>query len=585
MKNTTSTEPDSGSFPVLDPETGQLLEYRQLLRHPKFKEAWNISAANEFGRLAQGIKGRVKATDTIKFIPKSDIPPDRLKDVTLSAKSEQKKANQTVPQRNIWGQPHTLPDDVGTPTADLLLIKIFLNSVISTPGARFATADLSNFYLCAPMPRPEFGRVKLSDIPEEIIEEYKLRELATKDGWVYFRADKTHYGLPQAGSLSHDLKATQRPKECVKTLTVPGLWKHKTRNIQFVLVVGDFGIKYVKKEDLDHLVGVLKRYYDVSVDIHGKEFTGITKGRGALINGTLPSQGIRQFDNLVPKKRQDSPYPHTEPKYGAKVQFAESDDSPGVGQEGQTHIQRVNGKFLWYGRAVDPTTLVPLSALASQQSKPTQNTMNKSQQFRLHGNTRAGSPHLQKSDMILAVHSDAGYLNEENARSRAGGHHFLSEDVPLPPNNGAIHNVAEIIKAVMSSAAEAEAGALYINARKAVEERNILQELGHKQPPTPIQTDNSTAEGIVNNRVQPKRTKAMDMRFHWLRDRRESKTIRFYWRPGTTNRGDYFTKHHPASHHRNMRPELLTPHKVLMALRRLQNMGGGRATGTTARVC
>ena len=68
----------------------------------------------------------------------------------------------------------------------------------------------------------------------------------------------------------------------------------------------------------------------------------------------------------------------------------------------------------------------------------------------------------------------------------------------------------------MSSAAKAETGALYINAHKAVEERHILEELGHKQPPTPIQTDNFTAEGIVNNRVQTKRTKAMDMQFHWL---------------------------------------------------------------------
>eukprot|EP00956_Cyclotella_meneghiniana_P039846 scaffold181048_cov20-Cyclotella_meneghiniana.AAC.2 len=52
----------------------------------------------------------------------------------------------------------------------------------------------------------------------------------------------------------------------------------------------------------------------------------------------------------------------------------------------------------------------------------------------------------RKSDMILAVHSDVGYLNEEDARSRAGGHHFLSENVPLSPNNGAIHNVAELSK-------------------------------------------------------------------------------------------------------------------------------------------
>ena len=78
------------------------------------------------------------------------------------------------------------PNDVGTPTADLLLIKVFLNSVISTNGAKFATADLSNFYLMTPLKRPEYGRVKITDIPDEIINEYKLNEKAI-DGWVYFK--------------------------------------------------------------------------------------------------------------------------------------------------------------------------------------------------------------------------------------------------------------------------------------------------------------------------------------------------------------------------------------------------------------
>ena len=73
-----------------------------------------------------------------------------------------------------------------------------------------------------------------------------------------------------------------------------------------------------------------------------------------------------------------------------------------------------------------------------------------------------------------------------------------------PPNNGAIHNVAEIIKAVMSSVAEAELGALYINARTGVEIRNILEEMGHMQPRTPIQMDNLTSEGIINSCIQPK---------------------------------------------------------------------------------
>ena len=136
---------------MLDPDTGQLLKYRQLLRHPKFKETWSISAANEFGRLAQGIKGRVKATDTIKFIKKSEIPPDRLKDVTYlkfvcMVRTEKDEPNRT--RATFGGNLMHYPYDVGTPTANLLLIQIFLNSVITIKGARFATADLSNFYLC-----------------------------------------------------------------------------------------------------------------------------------------------------------------------------------------------------------------------------------------------------------------------------------------------------------------------------------------------------------------------------------------------------------------------------------------------------
>ena len=121
----------------------------------------------------------------------------------------------------------------------------------------------------------------------------------------------------------------------------------------------------------------------------------------------------------------------------------------------------------------------------------------------------------------------------------------------------------------MSSAAEAKIGALYINARKGVEERNILEEMGHLQPPTPVQTDNSTADGIINLRVQPKHTKAMDMRFHWLRNRGvNQKQFKFYWRPGKFMRADYWTKHHSPSHHGHMRSKILTPYNVILNLRK-----------------
>ena len=175
--------------------------------------------------------------------------------------------------------------------------------------------------------------------------------------------------------------------------------------------------------------------------------------------------------------------------------------------------------------------------------------------------------------MVLAIHSDASYLNESKARSRAGGHFFLSNDNEYPPNNGAVLNTAKIIRAVMSSAAEAEIGAMYINAREAVPQRRTLVEMGHPQPRTPMQTDNSAAHSVVTNNVQPKRTKAMDMRFYWLRCRDAQGQFRYYWRPGSQNLADYYTKHFPASHHQNVRKEFLTPARHLLDLRRRRQKG------------
>ena len=109
--------------------------------------------------------------------------------------------------------------------------------------------------------------------------------------------------------------------------------------------------------------------------------------------------------------------------------------------------------------------------------------------------------------MILAAHSDASHLSETNARSRAGGHFFLSENDEYPANNGSVLTLSHIIKSVMSSAAEAELGALYINSRKAIPQRHLLEELGHQQPPTPMQADNSIALGVLKKTMQKNKPK------------------------------------------------------------------------------
>jgi hypothetical protein len=115
----------------------------------------------------------------------------------------------------------------------------------------------------------------------------------------------------------------------------------------------------------------------------------------------------------------------------------------------------------------------------------------------------------------------------------------------------------------MLLAAEAELGALFLNAQEGVYLRQILTKMGHPQPRTPTQTNNKTAEGVINNKIQPKQTKAIDMQFHWLCNRKAQGQFQIYWRPGKTNLVDYFTKHHPSAHHVNVQTEFLTNVKDL----------------------
>jgi hypothetical protein len=91
----------------------------------------------------------------------------------------------------------------------------------------------------------------------------------------------------------------------------------------------------------------------------------------------------------------------------------------------------------------------------------------------------------------------------------------------------------------MSSATEAELAGLYIMARKAVYIKTILEQLGHVQPPTPLQTDNAMADGVINGKVQPIQTKAMDIRFHWLHDQEWQRQFRIYWQPRKLNYANY----------------------------------------------
>ena len=184
--------------------------------------------------------------------------------------------------------------------------------------------------------------------------------------------------------------------------------------------------------------------------------------------------------------------------------------------------------------------------------------------------------------LALAAHSNASYLSETKSQIRAGGHFFMSSNIVVPENNEAVHTAAQIIKTVMSSTAETELGALYINFRESIPARHLLRAMGHKQPPTPMQFENSTALSVIINKIKPKRTKAMYMLFHWLRCRANQRQFRTYWRAGPTNKGDYVTKHHTSDHHKNVIADYLTPTNRLEQLRqKIQAIITGLASRVT----
>ncbi len=118
--------------------------------------------------------------------------------------------------------------------------------------------------------------------------------------------------------------------------------------------------------------------------------------------------------------------------------------------------------------------------------------------------------------MRLAIHSNTLYLSEPKARSRAGSHMFMAGTEDIPINNGGVLNILQILRAVMSSAAEAKLGALFINAKTAFCMQSTIEEMGHPQTCTPIQTNNLTARAPLANIILPKALKVMEMQFHWL---------------------------------------------------------------------
>ncbi len=234
--------------------------------------------------------------------------------------------------------------------------KLLWNSTISTKGARFAGADIKNMSLETPLDRFEYMKMLLFLFPQDIINHYGLKDKALS-GSIYMEICKVMYGLPQAGILANKLLKTRLAIHgYYEQPHTPSLFRHKSHSVWFNLVVDDFGIKYIGKDNLLHLYDALrKETYDIVEDQVGNLYCGINLSwhyEKGSVNLSMPKYVMKQltrYGHPAPVKPQHCPFSPNPITYSKDNQATTpADDSPILDNAGKKRIQQVVGSFLYY---------------------------------------------------------------------------------------------------------------------------------------------------------------------------------------------------------------------------------------------
>ena len=440
---------------------------------------WGLALSNELGRLSQG-NGPVVGNNAIVFVKKSDIPcGKKVTYANMVCDYRPLKKEKFRVRLTLGGDVLEYDGNASSPAASLLEAKLMFNSVISDAdkGARFMAADLKDFFLQSFLEEPEYIRIHGKYFLQDIRVKYNIDTIIAPDGYVYCKVIRGMYGLKQAAKLARDqLIKTLAPFGYHPTQHSPNIWQHTTKRTKFCLCVDDFGIKYYSKEDAEHLLQALRTAYEITVDTEGKNFCGMTLDwnyQQSYVDISMPEYVQKALDKLqhTPSTTpQHAPHRWVPITYGNKIQNAPVEDSSPCLSELETrHIQRIVGSFLYYARAIDNTIHPALNCLGSNQAKPTEATRNDANMLMDYLHTHPNAKlRYHKSGMQLHIDSDAAYLVAPKAKSRVAGYFYLSNKSNNPVINAPIHIECAFLKHVVSSAAEAETGGIFHNAKSAI---------------------------------------------------------------------------------------------------------------------
>ena len=256
-------------------------------------------------------------------------------------------------------------------------------------------------------------------------------------------------------------------------------------------MVDDFGVKYRNKKDADHPISSLQAKYEVTQCLTGVLYCGIKLKWNHIthqLDISMPvyvKDALHKFQHLTPTRPHHSPYQWTAPQYRSTMPQLEhpEDDSLSLNPDKANTVQLVVRTLLYYAHAVEPTILVFLSTIASQQLKSTKETKKVVQLLDYEATHPEAITRYHASGITLYMHSDASFVLAAVGKIRAGGYHYLSElssEPKRPPHkprpiNVPIHVECKTIINVLASTTEAELGALFVNCHSRTAMRIALE--------------------------------------------------------------------------------------------------------------
>ena len=222
------------------------------------------------------------------------------------------------------------PDDASLPPASLLESKLIFNSSISDarPVAIYMSYDLKVCFLENKMTRAEYTRISSKYFLPEIIARYHIDGIIAADGYVYIKIIKVMHGLKQAAIIAYNqLISHMDPNGYYSEPITTGIWEHKTIRTKCCLCVGDFGVKYFTKNDVNNLLDSLKKHYAISKYWEGRNYLGLAIDSNHIreyVDISMPEHVKKALDilqYLKTKRPQYTPHCCTVPTYGKILQM------------------------------------------------------------------------------------------------------------------------------------------------------------------------------------------------------------------------------------------------------------------------